>query len=156
MQAKEWERLKAALGGKWSHCNIPFEAAGAKDPWNGELCDGLSTEFAQRPAAEWEERLTAEGVPCVKAAGDKLEGFYQNPQALDLGVVDSKEHPRFTELQQPGVLVHFSDTPAADRPAAALIGQHTLEVLRELGFGEEELAEMKRAGVIATAEFAGA
>ena len=156
VQAKEWERLKATLGGKWSHCNIPFEAAAAKAPWNEKLCDGLSTEFAQRPAAEWEERLTAEGVPCVKAAEDKLEGFYQNPQALDLGVVDSKEHPRFTELQQPGVLVHFSDTPAADRPAAALIGQHTLEVLRELGFDEEELAEMRRAGVIATAEIAGA
>jgi crotonobetainyl-CoA:carnitine CoA-transferase CaiB-like acyl-CoA transferase len=148
-QPEEWELLKKSLGGPWPECQIPFDTANARHPWNHELCRDLSAEFARRRAGEWEQQLVERGVPCVKVAEDNQEGVFLNPQLLALGAVDRKGHPHFTDLEQPGVQVQFSETPPADRPAAPLLGQHTLEVLRELGFDDREIAEMEGTGCIA-------
>ena len=62
-----------------------------------------------------------------------FEGFYENEHALVEGMVYEGEHRTFTGLRQPGVLVHFSETPTLDNAAAAVLGQHSVEVLRGWG-----------------------
>ena len=149
VQEKEWERLKGALSGEWVEPNLTFEEASAMDPWNEELCGALGSVFAKLTAREWEERLIQRGVPCVRVAEGNFEGFYENEHALAEGMVYEGEHQAFTGLRQPGVLVHFSETPTLDNAAAAVLGQHTVEVLEEVGHSSEEIEAMIGAGIVA-------
>lgn len=147
-QPKEWELLKKALGGAWLHSTIPFQLADAQHPWNDKLCIDLATEFAVRKASDWEKQLVDQQVPCVRVAENLEEGLFLNPQAMAIGAVQRKEHPEFSNLQQPGLLVQLSETPLADKPPAPLVGQHTREVLLELGFQDREIVGMESNGSI--------
>lgn len=149
VQEKEWERLKCALRGEWEEPRASFGDAAKMDPWNGEVCEALGSVFARRTAREWEARLTDKGVPCVRVAEGNLEGFFENEHALESGMVYEGSHRTFTGLKQPGVLVHFSETPTVDNPAAAVLGQHTVEVLGEVGYSSQEIEGMLRAGIVA-------
>ena len=95
-----------------------------------------------RAVEDWERLLVAEGVPCCRVAKDIDEGFYQHPQALHLGMIDENMHPDYSNLRQAGVQVLFSETPSADRQPAASLGQHSIEILQELGFRELEISDM--------------
>ena len=149
VQEKEWERLKGALEGDWEEPRVTFEEASAMDPWNEELCEALGKVFARDTARDWEARLVQKGVPCVRVAEGNFEGFYENEHALAEGMVYEGEHRTFTGLRQPGVLVHFSETPTGDNAAAAVLGQHTVEVLGEVGYSSEEIEWMIEAGIVA-------
>ncbi|PKB72624.1 MAG: hypothetical protein BZY75_05955 [SAR202 cluster bacterium Io17-Chloro-G7] len=145
-QPEEWDRLKKCLG--WLGDQYQFDEANAMHPWDDELCLELAQEFSQRPAVEWEEMLIPAGVPCVKVAESNLEGFYDNPQAQEMNMVDYQDHPEYSNLRQVGVQVTFSLTGSAVKPAAPLIGQHNLEILTELGFSQQEISNMQAAGCI--------
>ncbi len=152
VQEKEWERLKGALRGEWDEPDVTFEEASVMDPWNEELCEVLGSVFAGGMAREWEARLVEKGVPCVKVTQGNMEGFYENAHAIETGMVYEGEHPVYTGLKQPGVLVHFSETGTVDNPPSALIGQHTVEVLGEMGYSSEEIEAMLKAGLVGVPE----
>ena len=147
-QPKEWNRLKLCLGGPWTKSDYAFDDANAMHPWNHKLCRKLAQEFSQLPAAEWEERLIPAGVPCVKVAESNHEGFYLSAQAHEMYMVDHQHHPEYINLRQVGVQVRLSQTRPAFKPAAPLLGQHNLEILKELGFTDEEISGMEAAGCI--------
>ena len=144
--------MKDALRGGWDESDVTFEEASVMDPWNEELCGFLAAVFAKGTAREWEARLVAKGVPCVKVAQGNMEGFYENAHAIETGMVYEGDHPVYTGLKQPGVLVHFSETGTVDNPPSALIGQHTVEVLGEMGYSSEEIEAMLKAGLVGVPE----
>ena len=74
-----------------------------------------------------------------------------HPQAMHLGLIDGNKHPGYTTLRQAGVQVRFSETPAADRPPASEIGEHTIEILKELGYNDKEISSMREGGSIGIA-----
>jgi crotonobetainyl-CoA:carnitine CoA-transferase CaiB-like acyl-CoA transferase len=71
-----------------------------------------------------------------------------DPQALVNGYIVPFDHPRLGKVQIPGYPAHFSACRAGTKSAAPTIGQHTDEVLRELGYGEEGIAAMRAEGII--------
>ena len=150
-QAKEWENLTRFLGAASPVSGVTFEKAKMMDPWNEDLCRDLAEEFKRLPAGKWERQLVAAGVPCCRVAENIDEGFFKHPQALHLGLVDSTEHPEYSNLRQAGVQVRFSETPTAARLPASAIGQESVEVLIELGFNDQEISEMHRSGCIGIA-----
>jgi crotonobetainyl-CoA:carnitine CoA-transferase CaiB-like acyl-CoA transferase len=147
-QDQEWESLKKSLNESWLGDEITFNEANRMHPWNEELCRDLAEVFERRPADDWEQLLVAVGVPCCRVAKDNEEGFYQHPQALHLGMIDENMHPDYSNLRQVGVQVRFSETPSADRLPAANIGQHSIEILQELGFSELGISDMRGARCI--------
>lgn len=147
-QAREWEKLRKFLGESWLSNEVTFDEANKMHPWNDELCWILAEEFERRPAEDWERQLAAEGVPCCRVANNNDEGFYLHPQALHLGMIYENTHPDYSNLRQAGVQVLFSETPSADRLPAANLGQHSIEILQELGFSELEISDMRGAGCI--------
>lgn len=107
----------------------------------------LAGLFATRTVGEWLERLDKAGVPAERVAMNNDEGVYQNPQAAHLQVLANDPYPGFTNLRQPGVLVRFSRTPARRRSGSPACGEHTVEVLREIGFADDAIRDLESKGV---------
>lgn len=98
------------------------------------------------PRAVWLERLDAAGVPSGPI-NDYAEAL-ADPQALARDMVVDLIHPGAGPIKALGVPVKLSDTPGAvDRPAP-LLGQHTADILTELGYSEGAQRDLRDRGVI--------
>ncbi|MGH7321721.1 MAG: CaiB/BaiF CoA transferase family protein [Candidatus Rokuibacteriota bacterium] len=99
--------------------------------------------------AHWLSRLDGAGVPSgpINTYPETLA----DPHTLARQMVVDLTHPEVGPIKALGVPVKLSDTPAAvDRPAP-LLGQHTAEILAELGVSPAEQRELTRRGVISRA-----
>jgi crotonobetainyl-CoA:carnitine CoA-transferase CaiB-like acyl-CoA transferase len=97
-----------------------------------------------RPAEEWLERLTAEDVPCAPVL--TRSQVVRHPQVLSNETLVETEHAAAGRLRQARPAARFSATPAAIRHGAPALGEHTDEILRELGYAPEQIASLKGFG----------
>lgn len=106
----------------------------------------LRAVFATRTQAEWVSHL--EGVETCFAPVASVEEAMHDPQATALGLFTSVEHPRLGTLTQIGSPFDFSETrPSLRRPPPEL-GEHTREVLMELGLEDAEIQLLGGAGAV--------
>jgi crotonobetainyl-CoA:carnitine CoA-transferase CaiB-like acyl-CoA transferase len=94
-----------------------------------------------RPAAEWLKALTAAGVPCGPVL--TRNQVIRHPQVQEMGIVVETDHERAGGLRQARPAARFSRTPAGIRHGAPALGEHTEEVLAELGYSLEEIAALR-------------
>ncbi len=90
-----------------------------------------------RPAQEWLDRLTREGVPCAPVL--TRTAMIQHPQVLENGIVEEVEHPAAGRLRQARSAAQFSATPAGIQRPAPGLGEHTAAVLAEAGYTPSEI-----------------
>src|SRR5712691_4186839 len=98
-----------------------------------------------RTAADLEAALMAVGVPC--ACVNDFKEVFAHPQIVARGVMQEVEHPRLGKMRttrNPVLLDH--DGPAIDRHSP-MLGEHSQEVLTELGYSPTAIAELVAAGV---------
>ena len=91
-------------------------------------------------------RFEGEGVPCARVR--KPTDLYEDPQMKAMGYLAQAEHPEYGVLRLGGVPVKFDKTPASVRRPPPVLGQHTDEVLTELGFSDVEIASLRREDVV--------
>ena len=86
-------------------------------------------------------------LPCAKVA--TIADVIENPQVQHRGLVVDVEHPKAGTIPMQGVALRMSESPAAVRSPAPLLGEHTARVLQEwLGMTPERIEELQREGVI--------
>ena len=105
----------------------------------------LSDRLREGTTAEWHERLRAAGVPAAPVA-DIADGA-ASPQTEALDFFQPLEHPTIDGLRLPVLPLSFGRERLAHRSAPPLVGQHSREVLREAGLGEDEIDSLGRDGV---------
>src|SRR5262249_52185672 len=100
-----------------------------------------------RTAAELEAALMAVGVPC--ACVNNFKEVFDHPQIVARDVVQEVDHPRLGKMHTTRNPILFDhDGPAIDRHAP-MLGEHSAEVLTELGYSPEAIAELIATGVTA-------
>ena len=111
-----------------------------------ELASVLGERFKTRPTAEWLGLLEEGGVPAgpVASIGEMLE----LPQTLARDMVVEVEHSKLGPVRTLGFPVKFSNTPVSVERGAPLLGEHTPEVLAEVGYTDEEIEELIRRGAV--------
>ena len=109
-----------------------------------ELASILGDRFKRRTTVEWLAILEEGGVPAgpVASIGEMLEF----PQTLARDMVVEVEHSKLGPVRTVGFPVKFSDTPVSVERGAPLLGEHTREVLAELGYADDEIEALERSG----------
>ena len=93
--------------------------------------------------------LEAAGVPCDAVTfEDAMNRFFDNPLNRELGLVSVVEQPLYGEIEQPGAFWDFGETPMHIVRACPTIGQHTDEIMREMGFSDAEIAQYRDQKII--------
>ncbi len=139
-----WARLAAALGLEALVDDPRFDTGGARQQNRDELNRLIEAVTLTRSSAGWAEALEAAEVPCGPVYS--MDQVFADPQVRHLGMAPKVRHPELGEVALVGQAVKLSRTPAELRTATAALGQHTEDVLQELGYSAGEIAAMRAEG----------
>jgi len=149
---RDWQNLCEAPGDRGLLADERFCDAERRELHDRELAEHLGAAFRRRPADEWESRLAAHDVGCVRADRMGFSKFMgSDPSVRENGFVVDLVDPEFGPHWRHGNTVRLSRARNSVRPAPLLGGQ-TRGILRELGYGEEQKAELNHRRVIHCAE----
>ena len=117
---------------------------------NPELMKQVEAEWAQATARmdidEGLAAIAATGAPCAKVRA--LNDLVGDPQVDAMGYLRLVDHPVAGTIREPAPAASFSATPLEEGPPGPELGEHTDEVLSELGYDIGERAAMREAGVL--------
>jgi crotonobetainyl-CoA:carnitine CoA-transferase CaiB-like acyl-CoA transferase len=108
----------------------------------------VSERLRERTTAEWHELLTAAGVPAAPVAD--VADIVTAEQTRALGLLQRVEHPAIPDLRLPALPLSFDHERATHSSPPPLVGEHTLEILEEVGYSAAEIAALAGDRVIRT------
>lgn len=88
-------------------------------------------------------------MPCEIASETFHQDWYDDFDIIANGWVTDYVHPVWGRLEQPGHFVEFSDTQAKIHRPPPVVGQHTVEILSELGYDPAHVEALRAAAVVA-------
>ena len=120
------------------------------DPETIAICAKLVADgealFASKSNSEWMRILDEHGVPAGPVR--YTEELLDDEQVLENDFLTSVDHPMLGPVRMAAPMIQMSDTPLAAQGSSPTLGQHTEDVLRELGYDDARIALLREAGVL--------
>ena len=144
----EWQALCRAINRPDLLDDPRFATGEAREQHYDALAGELAAIFATGDPLHWEETLTAADVACVKAEDLGMYFFFNDdPHVRENGFLTQVEAPRFGEFWRYSPVVSFSETSGRAGPGP-LKGQHTRSILKELGYTDDQIHDLKERKVV--------
>ena len=140
-----WERRCRAIGAEALMDRPEYATAAARLANRDALNAELATYLTGRSSAEWVEALNEAGVPCGPIYS--IDKVFTDPQVAHLAMVQEIATDRGT-LRVVGQPLALGRTPSRLVAAPPERGEHTVEVLREFGFSDAEIARLRESKVV--------
>jgi len=141
-----YRRLCEALGIEALIDDPRFRSSKDRSKNRALLNAELDRVLASKTSADWVELLNAKGVPSGPILN--VQQVYENEQIVHLNMAVPVKHPALGELRLQAPPSTLSRTPASVRTAAPDVGEHTDEILGELGFSADDVARLRRDKIV--------
>ena len=142
----QWRRFLEAAGRSDVCATAWFQDAELRQARLAELYGILSETLCSQTTAHWLEILTAADVPCAPV--NSLDDVLLDPHLADIGFFDPPASYPADFVRVAPQPVRFGGMAQTDDLPPPSLGQHSVEVLRELGFGDDELDRMQAEGIV--------
>jgi formyl-CoA transferase len=141
-----WERLCEAMGAPELAAHPDYVTGEKRSANRVALNAAISKRTRTERSETWVERLNAAGVPCGPI--NRIDAAFADPQVRHLGIAQSVSSPVLGDITLIGQPIQMSRTPSQLATAAPDRGEHTLEILGELGYTAEQCDDLRKSGVI--------
>jgi CoA:oxalate CoA-transferase len=113
---------------------------------HSELRPLLAEAFLSKTTADWRELLDTVGIP--NGPINSIDEVVVDPQVIAREMMVEVDHPVAGKTFLPGIPIKLSATPGAVRQSAPLLGQHTVEILRDVfGYNPQQIANLEEQGL---------
>jgi crotonobetainyl-CoA:carnitine CoA-transferase CaiB-like acyl-CoA transferase len=144
-----WTAFCRVLGLGVLETDPRFRDANARRQHRLELVDAIELVTRTKPAAHWLALLREAGVPCGEIAD--YRDVFNDPHLLARRFFVDLEHPVLGTLRGLGSPLRLERTPVRHRRAGPRLGEHSAEVLREIGCSDADVDQLASEGIIARA-----
>jgi crotonobetainyl-CoA:carnitine CoA-transferase CaiB-like acyl-CoA transferase len=142
----QFRRFAAVIGAPQWGDDPRFATNAARVAARAELVPLIAARLSTRATADWLRAFRAAQVPAAPI--QSIAEVFADPQVVHRGLRTSMPHPLCGELPMVAHPVRWSATPASYRQPPPRLGEHTDEVLAELGFDAPQIAELRTRGVV--------
>ena len=146
MTNKEWAALTRALERPQWLDDPRFKTPALRDQNINDRLQMTQDVLKTRTTEEWLRRLEQEGVPCAPVL--TRDQVIAHPQVLASGILMESQHPVAGRLRQTRASARFQGTPTALRRGAPQLGEHTDEILAQLGLSTDAIDALRREGIV--------
>jgi glutaryl-CoA transferase len=154
MNPDQWERFCGVLGDEALRTDPRFVTNADRLANRAELAERIEASLATAATSEWVARFEAAAIACGPI--HEFDQVFEDPQVRHLGLATEMEQPGYGRVGMLDFPFKASARPAAAHRPAPRLGQHTADVLAELGLEPAEIERLATVGAIALASETGA
>ena len=142
----EWSGLIKALNKGDLGRDPRFDTEGKRLQSARELASILEEIFAGDTSSHWLDLLKTEGVP--RSSVNLSTGLFDHPHLLENDLIVEHHYSDIESLKYMGVPIKYSKTPGIIRRPAPELGEHTDEVLAEVGYSPEQIEKLRHDRIV--------
>ena len=136
-----WDRFCKAMDREDLLSDPDYAGNGDRVRNRSKLVPLLQQEFLKKPVAAWVRQIEDGGVPCGPI--NELSHVFADPQVLSRNMLVEIPHPTLGPMKQTGIPIKFSKTEGSVERHPPLLGEHTQELLAQLGYSGADVERLK-------------